>query len=148
MSPATTCALPAVPSSTTQTSGAAAAQANKNLSRKDLGVQAQYTERAHRDLMLMKMRGKESEGRQAAQDAAILAGGWNEDQVKNYALASMRTMGVWAFGFEREAISEILGIFVYNWQFTSGNEWFDAMLYRTSGPDYGDAIVARHPLHF
>ncbi len=121
-----------------EVAGAAAAQANKNLSRKDLGVQAQYTERAHRDLMLMKMRGKESEGRQAAQDAAILAGGWNEDQVKNYALASMRTMGVWAFGFEREAISEILGIFVYNWQFTSGNEWFDAMLYRTSGPDYGD----------
>ena len=118
--------------------GADAAQANKNLSRKDLGELAQYTERALRDRKLMEMRGKEEEGQQAAQDAAIEAGGWNEGQVKNYALASMRTMGVWAFGFEREAISEILGIFVYNWQFTSGNEWSDAMLYRTSGPDYGD----------
>lgn len=121
-----------------EAAGAAAAQATKNLSRKDLGVLEQYTERAQRDRMLIQMRGKEEEGRQAAQDAAIEAGLWTEDQVKNYALASMRTMGVWAFGFEREAISEILGIFVYNWQFTSGKEWFDAMLYRTSGPDYGD----------
>ena len=56
------------------------------------------------------------------------------DHIKDHAVTITKIPGLWAFGFERDVVAEILGIAIDNWEYAQLPSWKYARNMRTHGP--------------
>jgi len=76
----------------------------------------------------------------AASLAAAPGGLW--DKVKAHAVLVTKIRYVWAFGFVRDAIAEILKVAIFNWDFAFLRDWQQARVTRACGPRRDDRANA------